>query len=474
MKKTTAILLLFLFFATRFANADTQNPLIKISTSSISIRALHIPLQDILKIIAKSGINISVDPELNPEVTASFSNRNIREGLDSILGSLNHVLIWDHLDIAGQNNYRLVGIEIFRPGQKDRMLRLDGRQSLKIVKNPRDGSFYVAHEILLRIGPDIDPSSLIEFVDNAGGVIISRYPALGIYRVRLPDNIDIPSISEKINGMSTGITSEPNLAWPVSLPHRMSGDAELPMESKAFSQDEGSARVAVLDTGMETGFVPDGTVVASFDAVNPEQTISDNLGHGTQMALIASGAVAPEGREQSTKNPVISIRAFDDNGFTSSYTIMEAIDFAEKNGARVMSLSWGSETKSAFMEDAINTAVIKGMVVVAAAGNEPTGKPEYPAAYPRVIGVGALSPDGKTWNKSNYGSFVDIYAPGFATLPVGYKGAPGVYAGTSISTAFVASRIADFISTHPDATSKQIIEALKKPFMMTNHHVINK
>lgn len=465
MKKSTTILFLCLFLSAHFSNANTRIPLISINNNSISIQAYHVPLQDILKILAKSGINISIDPRLNHEVTASFSNRDIREGLDSILGSLNHVLIWDRKNISNKNHYRLVGIEIFRPGQKDRMLRLGGKQNMRIIENPRDGSFYLAHEILLRIGPGTDPSALIALINNAGGIIISRYPALGIYRVRLPDHIDIPSITSKINGMQAGITAEPNLAWPVIQPNRISGEATPPMEPGAFSQNKGSARIAVLDTGLKTGSVPDGDIVASFDAVNPEQPISDNMGHGTQMALIASGAVAPEGTksEASTNNPVISIRAFDDNGFTSSFTIMESIDFAEKNGAKVMSLSWGSATKSAFMEDAINTAVEKGMVVVAAAGNEPTGKPEYPAAYPQVIGVGALGPGGKTWDKSNYGPFVDIYAPGFATLPVGYKGDPGVYAGTSISTAFVASQIADFISTHPDVTPKQILEAVKKP-----------
>ena len=82
--------------------------------------------------------------------------------------------------------------------------------------------------------------------------------------------------------------------------------------------------------------------------------------------------------------------------------------------------------------------VLKGLFIVASAGNEPTGKPIYPAAYSSVIGIGALRPDGKKWGKSNYGDFVEFEAPGFAKLPVGYKGEPGIYAGTSISAAFVA------------------------------------
>ncbi len=180
------------------------------------------------------------------------------------------------------------------------------------------------------------------------------------------------------------------------------------------------------------------------------------------MALIATGVVKPSGvgTNSEAHSPIIPIRIFDDNGFTSSFTIMNSIDFALKHGARVMSLSWGSETRSDFLESALNHARSEGLIIVASAGNEPTGKPVYPAAYPSVIGVGALGPDGKSWEKSNYGDFVMLYAPGFASLPVGYKGDPGAYAGTSISAAFVANVISNYIAKHPDATMQQVLDFL--------------
>jgi hypothetical protein len=173
----------------------------------------------------------------------------------------------------------------------------------------------------------------------------------------------------------------------------------------------------------------DNFVLASFDALNPDESISDSLGHGTQMALIAAGVVKPSGVRSGThtQSPIIPIRVFDDNGFTSNFTIMSSI-----------------------------------VIVVASAGNEPTGKPVYPAAFPSVIGVGALAPDGKSWENSNYGDFVSVYAPGFATLPVGYKGDPGAYAGTSISAAYAANVIADYLSEHPEATSQEVLDALSR------------
>jgi hypothetical protein len=222
--------------------------------------------------------------------------------------------------------------------------------------------------------------------------------------------------------------------------------------------------VAVLDTGLSPHSGVEDFVLASLDALDPDESISDSLGHGTQMALIATGMVKPSGVTSGThtQSPIIPIRVFDDNGFTSNFTIMSSIDFALKHGARVMSLSWGSETRSDFLETALNDARSKGLIVVASAGNEPTGKPVYPAAFPSVVGVGALAPDGKSWENSNYGDFVTLYAPGFATLPVGYKGDPGPYAGTSISAAYAANVIADYLSEHPEATTQEVLEALSR------------
>jgi len=204
------------------------------------------------------------------------------------------------------------------------------------------------------------------------------------------------------------------------------------------------------------------------DVLSPNVEISDTLGHGTQMALIATGLIEPYGtgvQSSESYSPIIAIKAFDENGFITDFNIMESIDFALENHAKVMNLSWGTETNSAFMEKAFEYASSKGLIVVAAAGNEPTGNPVYPAAYPTVIGVGALDPHGtKKWVNSNYGSFVTFYAPGFANMPVGYNGEPGIYAGTSISTAYVANSISGFLSQNPSATTQEVLEFLNTKY----------
>jgi hypothetical protein len=182
------------------------------------------------------------------------------------------------------------------------------------------------------------------------------------------------------------------------------------------------------------------------------------------MTMVASGAINPLGveTESESTHPVLSIRSFDENGFTSTYTLLNSIDYAVESGARILSMSWGSEDNSPMLDTAINYAADQGLILVAAAGNSPSGIPVYPAAYENVIGVGALMPDGTVWDQSNFGDFVAIQAPGLADLPVGYNGAPGMYAGTSISTAFTARVIAEALDKNPDLDIKNLLETISE------------
>ncbi len=307
--------------------------------------------------------------------------------------------------------------------------------------------------------------SLAEFkalLRQFGGTVVDSYPAVGLYKVRLPEGSDVPSLVEQITKHPKVAKAEPNYAYPIPTPYKQTTADIPPPGSSHIASTGGTVPIAVLDTGLTPDSGLEDLILASLDALNPVDPISDSLGHGTQMALIAAGVVKPSGvrSESDTQNPIIPIRVMDENGFTSNFTIMSSIDFALKHGARVMSLSWGSETRSDFLETALNDARSRGLIVVASAGNEPTGKPVYPAAFPSVIGVGALAPDGKSWENSNYGDFVTLYAPGFATLPVGYKGDPGPYAGTSISAAYAANVIADYLAEHPQASTQEVLEAL--------------
>jgi hypothetical protein len=465
VKGFVAVVLVLSVFLLSFLMPRTCGAfVVQVKGDRLTVNVEKEPLQEILLRLSDSGIRVQIDPQVNPSVTASFENREVQKALESMLKGLDHVLIWESGQGPSGPVPKLAEIQVFRPGQKDLIKPLRKVTTLSIARNPKDGSFYVKDEILIRLKPGDDPSELLKLLQETGGILVGRYPELGIYRVRLPPGSDVPALVEEIGKRGWAGIAEPNYAYPVP-----SGARELDWGRLKVSYGDASPHpkgipVAVIDSGLRADAGLDKFVLASLDALNPDKPISDTGGHGTQMALIASGVVKPIGvkGESAAQTPIIAIKAFDDNGFTSNVLLMESMDFALKNGARVMSLSWGSETKSEFLSEALELADSKGLIIVGSAGNEPTGEPLYPAAYGAVIGVGALAPDGNAWERSNRGDFVDLYAPGFASLPVGNKGEPGIYAGTSISTAFTANRIAGFLSKNPKATKQEILETLRK------------
>jgi subtilisin family serine protease len=134
---------------------------------------------------------------------------------------------------------------------------------------------------------------------------------------------------------------------------------------------------------------------------------------------------------------------------------LEGIIYAAQNGADVISLSWGGPGSNSFESDVIADAMLQGAVVIAAAGNEGTSSPHYPAAYSNVLAVAATAPGDVRSGFSNYGDWVSLCAPGtniLSLIPSGY----GTANGTSMSTPLVAGVAALIKSLHPDWTPQQI------------------
>lgn len=95
----------------------------------IWISAERVPLREILYRLSDYGVAVRIDPAINPMVTAAFENKDLEAGLKSILRPLNSVFIWRRDSATdekrGVPRYRLAAIQIFKPGEKDRMIDLD-------------------------------------------------------------------------------------------------------------------------------------------------------------------------------------------------------------------------------------------------------------------------------------------------------------------------------------------------------------
>ncbi len=453
--KLIFILMVSISLNCHFSRAAAQ--VVHLDGDRLTLDVQKQPLSAILGKLSDQGIHILIDPRINPKISATFVNRPLGKALNSILRSVDYAFIWKKDDVSGTDEARLWEIRIFYKGQGERIRPL--KKSTPSVVATGGGVYHMKETLLVKLAPAMTEAALATLLDKLGATIVDRHVALGIIKLRLPQGADVAAITAAVTGYPGVVAIGPDYAYPLESgnPILIDGSSSAALSTPVFS--EGGTRVAVMDSGLLASYEDNPYVQGTYDAVSPGAPVNDLLGHGTQMALIAAGVVNPLGVETDTTatNPVVAVRVIGDSGFTSDYTLIRGIDYAIQEEARVISLSWGSETASPMLETAIDYAAEKGLILVAAAGNVPTGTPVYPAAYENVIGVGALTPDGKPWNQSNYGDFVTLYAPGLADLPVGYEGAPGTYAGTSIATAYVAHLVASILDKTPDADMETIL-----------------
>lgn len=217
--------------------------------------------------------------------------------------------------------------------------------------------------------------------------------------------------------------------------------------------------VAVIDTGVacfDHGPFSKGTdlsgtrCVGGYDFVNDREQAADDHGHGTHVA----GTIA-----QTTNNGhgvaglahcarLMPIKVLSGAGWGTVADVASGIRFAADNGAQVINMSLGGRIKSKILEDAINHAIKKGVIVVAAAGNTRKSV-EWPAAYPGVLAVSATDQKDKLAWFSSRGPELAIAAPGVDVVQQTVcKGGRdqcevfGKFSGTSMAAPHVAGAVA--------------------------------
>ena len=159
------------------------------------------------------------------------------------------------------------------------------------------------------------------------------------------------------------------------------------------------------------------------------------------------------------KVSLMALRAIGPQGGRSD-DLARAIDFAADHGARIINASWGGGGASQVLSKAIERAGKKGVLFVAAAGNDAAAKPDYPASLKldNVLSVGAIQPDGKLAPFSDRGSLVA--APGVGILSTTAPGQYERYDGTSMASPHVAGVAALLWAAHPNASLDQVRKAI--------------
>jgi len=208
-------------------------------------------------------------------------------------------------------------------------------------------------------------------------------------------------------------------------------------------------KVAVLDTGVDTTHpdliqnIKDGINLTSG---NPKD-FEDRQGHGTHVAGIIAGCDNDIGVIGIAPNADLYVaKILGDNGEGSIDAIIQGIAYAVHNKVDIISMSLGCEVDPGpNLHRAIKYAYDQGIIIVAATGNEAHGI-DWPAVYDEVISVGAISKDKALAGFSNYGTQVDVVAPGVDILSTYPVGGYATLSGTSMATPIVSGVLALYVS----------------------------
>ena len=237
--------------------------------------------------------------------------------------------------------------------------------------------------------------------------------------------------------------------------------------------------LAVLDSGVLSNH-PDLAgrldMADARDFVNNDNNPEDDCGHGTMVAGIAAAStntVPARGIAGATwKGRILPLKVMHKVSDPSSSTgfscatdsddeIAAAIDYAVSKHASVINLSLGgTDPTSPTLQRSINNAVAAGVVIVAAAGNDGSSALHYPAASPGVVAVGSTNSAGIRSSWSNFGSWVDVMAPGENIAATMTNGGYGSGDGTSFASPLVAATIMLMRSVDPNSSAPALISRL--------------
>jgi thermitase len=391
------------------------------------------------------------------------------------------------------------------------------------AQTPNTASF-VAGEILVKFRPGTPASARAEAHKQAQGIVLDEISGRGVVRVGIPGGDESAAISRYRRNPNV-VYAEPNFIRriPMLVSHTPGSDV-LPgdhyfdeqwalhntgqlfycipflddklclfvgtpdadidaPEAWANSMNGLGVTVAVLDSGVDYNH-PDLAVnyVGGYDFFSNDGDPMDDHGHGTHVAGTIAAAM-----NNLTGNPaeeegivgvaprakILAYKVCGSDGTCSDFAVQQAIARAITDGAQIINMSLGSIDLSQSLAEAVQDAWTAGLVIVAGAGNNGTTDAFYPAAFDNVVSVAAFDEDHRRPSFSNYGSWVDISAPGnviFSTYPMAtcaggstVPGDTGCYnwnSGTSMATPHVSGAAALVWSRSDVTTNSEVVNIL--------------
>ncbi|MEH6376536.1 S8 family peptidase [Streptomyces sp. KLMMK] len=219
----------------------------------------------------------------------------------------------------------------------------------------------------------------------------------------------------------------------------------------------------VIDTGVHISHKDfGGRASFGFNAVDKSDKAEDDNGHGTHVA----GTIAGTAHGVAKKAKIVAVKVLDGQGSGSTEQVVAGIDWVTKNhkGPSVANMSLGGGADEA-LDAAVQKAIASGVTFAIAAGNESSDAGNSsPARVKEAITVASTTKDDQQSDFSNFGSVVDLYAPGSDITSDWNDSDSGTktISGTSMATPHVAGAAAVYLGAHKDATPEQVAGALVK------------
>ncbi|MFH1141862.1 MAG: S8 family serine peptidase [Chloroflexota bacterium] len=320
--------------------------------------------------------------------------------------------------------------------------------------SPASGDF-APDRILVKFKPGAEASAKQDVHGRHGGQVVGEISALGVQVVRVAPG-QVKKMAQDYGRENAVQFAEPDyLAYAIGTPDDtffVQWNMAKIQAPQAWDITTGnpSIKIAILDTGIDQDHVdlPLGSkIVTNQMNFTNSDTVDDRYGHGTHVAGIAAAStnngvgVAGVGYNSSLMN----VKVLGDSGSGPLSGVAAGIVWAADNGAKVINMSLGATMGEQTLEDAVNYAWGKGVVLVAAAGNFNSTVDVYPARYDNVIAVAATDPSDARASFSSYGPWVDVAAPGvgiFSTLPNQQNQQGGVNYGTLSGTSMSSPHVA--------------------------------
>jgi len=322
--------------------------------------------------------------------------------------------------------------------------------------------------VLVRFKPTVNDAAATAAEHAAGASHIGDVADIGVRILQVPSGAAATVASHlatrhdvefaESDQIATVSTTTPNdYYWPAeNSPVKVNAPT-------AWDTTTGSSAVtvAVLDTGLTTGPDLQGNVLSGWNFVAGTSNTADDNGHGTQ----AAGVIGAQSNNSigvtsfCWQCSLLQVKVMGADGTGSMSNVASGITWAADHGARVISLSLGGAATST-VQSAVSYAQSKGAVVVAAAGNSSSSTAQYPAAYSGVLSVGAVDASDQLATYSNYGSWVQVAAPG-TNWTTTRSGTYGTFAGTSSETPVVAGIAGLLASASPTSSGTAIVSAIE-------------